>query len=99
MTLKKINILEYVFGEGGGGHQKAYAVYAFINVDNCERPLIPQHNTKKKKNMKSNLCMHARKLEMLHRIFMTFGHIRWTLQRTGKQIITLNRNLCIIFCI
>ena len=23
----------------GGGHQKAYAVYAFINVDNCERPL------------------------------------------------------------
>ena len=39
MTLKKINILEYAFGEGGGGHQKAYAVYAFINVDNCERPL------------------------------------------------------------
>ena len=29
---KKINILEYAFGEGGGGHQKAYAVYAFINV-------------------------------------------------------------------
>ena len=39
MTLKKINILEYAFGEGGGGHQKAYTVYAFINVDNCERPL------------------------------------------------------------
>ena len=39
MTLKKINILEYVFGVGGGGHQKAYAVYAFINVDNCERSL------------------------------------------------------------
>ena len=39
MTLEKINILEYAFGEGGGGHQKAYAVYAFINVDNCERPL------------------------------------------------------------
>ena len=39
MTLRKINILEYAFGEGGGGHQKAYAVYAFINVDNCERPL------------------------------------------------------------
>ena len=39
ITLKKINILEYAFGEGGGGHQKAYAVYAFINVDNCERPL------------------------------------------------------------
>ena len=36
---KKINILEYAFGEGGGGHQKVYAVYAFINVDNCERPL------------------------------------------------------------
>ena len=35
---EKINILEYAFGEGGGGHQKAYAVYAFINVDNCERP-------------------------------------------------------------
>ena len=39
MTLKKINILEYAFGEGGGGHQKEYAVYAFINVDNCERLL------------------------------------------------------------
>ena len=39
MTLNKINILEYAYGEGGGGHQKAYAVYAFINVDNCERPL------------------------------------------------------------
>ena len=37
---EKINILEYAFGEGGGGHQKAYAVYAFINVDNCERPLM-----------------------------------------------------------
>ena len=36
---EKINILEYAFGEGGGGHQKAYAVSAFINVDNCERPL------------------------------------------------------------
>ena len=23
----------------GGDHQKGYAVYAFINVDNCERPL------------------------------------------------------------
>ena len=33
----KINILEYAFGEGEGGNQKAYAVYAFINVDNCER--------------------------------------------------------------
>ena len=37
---EKINILEYAFGEGGGGNRKAYAVYAFINVDNCERPLI-----------------------------------------------------------
>ena len=36
---EKIKILEYAFGEGGRGHQKAYAVYAFINVDNCERPL------------------------------------------------------------
>ena len=36
---EKINILEYAFREGGGGHQKAYAEYAFINVDNCERPL------------------------------------------------------------
>ena len=40
MTLKKINILEYAFGEGGGGNKKAYAVYALINVDNCERLLI-----------------------------------------------------------
>ena len=44
MTLKKINILEYAFGEGGGGRQKAYAVYAFINVDNCERPLSEKHH-------------------------------------------------------
>ena len=41
---EKINILEYAFGEGGGGHQKAYAVYAFINVDNCERPLTTFNN-------------------------------------------------------
>ena len=41
---EKINILEYAFGEGGGGHQKAYAVYAFINVDNCERPLSTMDN-------------------------------------------------------
>ena len=41
---EKINILEYAFGEGGGGHQKAYAVYAFINVDNCERPLTRQRS-------------------------------------------------------
>ena len=39
MTLKKINILEYPLREGGGGHSKAYSMYAFINVDNCERPL------------------------------------------------------------
>ena len=40
MTLKKINILEYALQEGGGGgHSKAYSMYAFINVDNCERPL------------------------------------------------------------
>ena len=40
MTLKNNqHFFEYAFGEGGGGHQKAYAVYAFINVDNCERPL------------------------------------------------------------
>ena len=39
---EKINIFEYALGEGGGGHQKAYAVYAFINVDNCERPLSVQ---------------------------------------------------------
>ena len=43
---EKINILEYAFGQGGGGHQKAYAVYAFINVDNCERPLsMPASNS------------------------------------------------------
>ena len=41
---EKINILEYAFGEGGGGNQKAYAVYAFITVDNCERPLINNQN-------------------------------------------------------
>ena len=45
---EKINILEYAFGEGGGGHQKAYAVYAFINVDNCERPLKKRHIQPKK---------------------------------------------------
>ena len=41
-AFEKINILEYAFGEGGGGYQKAYAVYAFVNVDNCERPLSIQ---------------------------------------------------------
>ena len=41
---EKINILEYAFGEGGGGQQKAYAVYAFINVDNYERPLSAIQN-------------------------------------------------------
>ena len=40
---EKINILEYAFGKGGGGHQKAYDVYALINVDNCERPLRRWH--------------------------------------------------------
>ena len=50
MTLKKIIILEYAFGEGGGGHQKAYAVYAFINVDNCERPLNDHTNNSKTMN-------------------------------------------------
>ena len=39
MTLTKISILEYALREGGGGHSKAYSMYAFINVDNCERPL------------------------------------------------------------
>ena len=37
----KINILEYL-RFGGGGHSKAYAVYAFINVDNSEQPLTRQ---------------------------------------------------------
>ena len=37
---EKINILEYSFGGWGGGLQKAYPVYAFLNVDNCERPLM-----------------------------------------------------------
>ena len=41
MTLTKISILEYALREGGGGHSKAYSMYAFINVDNCERPLRP----------------------------------------------------------
>ena len=36
---EKIKFLEYALGEGEGGHSKAYAVYAFINVDNGERPL------------------------------------------------------------
>ena len=39
MTLKKNQHFRVRFWGGGGGHQKAYAVYAFINVDNCERPL------------------------------------------------------------
>ena len=39
MTLKKINILEYALGRGGGGDKKEYSLYAFINVDNCEQPL------------------------------------------------------------
>ena len=39
MTLKRINILEYALGEGEGVNKKEYSLYAFINVDNCERPL------------------------------------------------------------
>ena len=57
MTLKKINILEYAFGEGGGGHQKAYAVYAFINVDNYERPLSCQL-AKKSSAMQKQTDLH-----------------------------------------
>ena len=51
---EKVNILEYAFGEGGGGHQKAYAVYAFINVDNCERPLRTHIMTVKSKGGQPN---------------------------------------------
>ena len=39
MAFKKINILEYALEGGGGGHKKEYSLYAFKNVDNCERPL------------------------------------------------------------
>ena len=36
----KINILLlYTFGMGGGGSGKAYLLYTFENVDNCEQPL------------------------------------------------------------
>ena len=38
MTLKNQH-LEYALGRGGGGNKKEYSLYAFINVDNCERPL------------------------------------------------------------
>ena len=34
----KINILAYALGERGGVIQKR-TLYAFINADNCERPL------------------------------------------------------------
>ena len=47
MTLKKNQHFRVRFWGGGGGHQKAYAVYAFINVDNCERPL---KKARKRKN-------------------------------------------------
>ena len=36
MTLKKKHF-RVCFGEGG--NKKEYSLYAFINVDNCERPL------------------------------------------------------------
>ena len=39
MTLKKINILEYALGEGRESYKKS-TLYALINVDNCERPLM-----------------------------------------------------------
>ena len=38
MTLKNQHF-RVRFGEGGGGNTKEYSRYAFINVDNCERPL------------------------------------------------------------
>ena len=38
---QKIDILQYAFGEVGGGIAKEYSLYgAFLNVDNFERPLI-----------------------------------------------------------
>ena len=39
VTLKKSTFLSTLWG-GGGGHKKEYPLYAFINVDNCERPLM-----------------------------------------------------------
>ena len=40
---EKINILEYAFGEGERANKKEYSLYAFIIVDNCERPLTCVH--------------------------------------------------------
>ena len=71
MTLKKINILEYAFGEGGGGHQKAYAVYAFKNVDNCERPLTVDvlHCSISPQNTQ-NLCVEVNEIQ--HYVYQGF---------------------------
>ena len=61
---KKINILEYASGEGGGGHQKAYAVYASTNVDNCERPLRLR-------------CNEPTRLTMTHHIMLNVEAAIW----------------------
>ena len=37
-------------GEGGGGHKKEYSLYAFINVDNCERPLRKADRSRRRIN-------------------------------------------------
>ena len=75
MTLKKINILEYAFGEGGGGHQKAYAVYAFINVDNCERPLNDMR-VNSLHNLSQNLYRHHLKcIEIICYFVVIHEHI------------------------
>ena len=57
------------FWGGGGGHQKAYAVYAFINVDNCERPLNDTPKRVKDKINKHSLkgFINYGKNDMIHK--------------------------------
>ena len=54
MTLKNNQHFRVRFWGGGGGHQKAYVVYAFINVDNCERPLSEMKSSGAKRVMRQN---------------------------------------------
>ena len=46
MTLKKNQHFTVRFWGGGGGKWKEYSLYAFINVDDCEQPLIRWANVR-----------------------------------------------------
>ena len=55
---------------GGGGHKKEYSLYAFINVDNCERPL--RGFAKLEQRAPSPLLDEAILTDLTHDLVFTF---------------------------